>query len=106
MTAFSAAIDALFRDPNMGIDAVWRAGGCAAADGVAVRVIRAAPDEVSEFGGARLVRPAVRLDVRVSQVARPVPGDLVDIGTETLAVLSDGVADELGLVWRVGAVEQ
>ena len=47
MTAFATAIDALFADPNLGLDAVYRAGG--ADPGVPVRVIIRRPDRIGEY---------------------------------------------------------
>lgn len=45
MNAFAAAIDLLFEDPNMAVDALYRAGG--AGSGTPVRVIRKAPDQLA-----------------------------------------------------------
>jgi hypothetical protein len=69
MTAFGAAINTLFADPNLGSDAVYRAGG--GDPGVPVRVIVRRPDHVGEFGETRIVAGTVMIDVRVSEVATP-----------------------------------
>ncbi|WP_415914779.1 head-tail joining protein [Rhodopseudomonas palustris] len=45
MFAFTSAIDALFADPNIGEDTLWKAGGVGA--GVAVRIIRKSPDSMA-----------------------------------------------------------
>lgn len=58
-------MDALFADPNIGEDALWKAGGVGA--GVAVRIIRKSPDSMAEFGESRAVLPAVGIDIRRSQ---------------------------------------
>ena len=46
MSAFTSAVDMLFADPNIGEDALWKAGGIGA--GVAVRIIRKSPDRMAE----------------------------------------------------------
>ena len=48
MNAFTIAIDRIFADANMAVDAIWFAGGTG--PGVAVRVIRKSPDEITPFG--------------------------------------------------------
>lgn len=53
--AFASAIEARFADPNIGEDALWKAGGVGA--GVAVRIIRKSPDRMAEFGDSRSVLP-------------------------------------------------
>jgi hypothetical protein len=50
--AFASAIDALFADPNLGEDALWKAG-------VTVRIIRKSPERMTEFGESRAVLPTV-----------------------------------------------
>ena len=67
MDAFTSAIDALFADPNIGEDALWKAGGVGL--GVAVRIIRKSPDRMAEFGESRAVLPGIGLDIRRSQAA-------------------------------------
>ncbi|WP_420848242.1 head-tail joining protein [Prosthecomicrobium hirschii] len=53
-------MDALFADPNIGEDALWKAGGVGA--GVAVRIIGKSPDRMSEFGESRTCcRPSVSI---------------------------------------------
>ena len=51
MSAFAAAVGALFADPNIGRDAVYIADGGAP---VLVRVVARRNDAISEFGDARL----------------------------------------------------
>jgi hypothetical protein len=99
--AFAAAIDAIFRDGNIAEDALWRAGGLGS--GQAVRIVRKSPDEVVGFGASRAVIAAVLIDVRVSEVASPVPGDSVEIDGELFDILGTPVRDGLGLVWTCEA---
>jgi hypothetical protein len=102
--AFSAAIDAIFRDANVAEDALWRSGGTG--DGVSVRVVRKSPDEVVGFGASRAVMPTCVVGVRVSEVAAPESGDSVTIGETILDVIGSPRRDTLGLVWECEALER
>ncbi len=94
--AFVAAIDALFADPNIGEDALWKPGGVG--DGVPVRIIRKSPDRMVEFGQSRAVLPAVDIDIRRSQAATITEGDLIVIRAETFRIIGEPMGDALGLV--------
>ncbi len=101
--AFASAIDALFADPNIGEDALWKAGGVGA--GVAVRIIRKSPDRVAEFGDSRAVLPTVGIDIRRSQSATITEGDLIVIGAEAFKIIGEPMGDALGLVSAYEAVK-
>ncbi len=101
--AFASAIDALFADPNIGEDALWKAGGVGA--GVAVRIIRKSPDRMAEFGDSRAVLPTVGIDIRRSQAATITEGDLIMIGAATFKIISEPIGDALGLVSACEAVK-
>ena len=77
MDAFASVIDALFADPNIGEDALWKASGSGA--GVAVRIVFRTPDQAAGFGGGRFVATGRFVDVRVSEVASLQPGDTFEI---------------------------
>lgn len=94
MGAFASAIDALFADANIGVDALWKAGGA----GVAIRMIRKSPDRMADFGGSRAVLPTVGIDIRRSQAATVAEGDLIVIGVETFKIIGEPMGDALGLV--------
>lgn len=96
MTAFAAAIDTIFADPNIGEDALWLPGGVG--PGVAIRVIRKAPDRVVEFGDSRVVAGTVQLDARHSEAAVIAEGDRIAVGTETFEIVGEPIADALRLV--------
>ncbi|MDH4442133.1 MAG: hypothetical protein QE284_17325 [Rhizobium sp.] len=100
--AFALAIDALFADPNIGEDALWKAGGVGG--GVAVRIIRKSPDRLAEFGDSRAVLPTVGIDIRRSQAATITKGDLILIGAETFRIIGEPMDDALGLVSASEAV--
>lgn len=104
MTAFAAAVDAIFADPNMAADATWSYRGVDPP--VACRVILKSPDETTEFGGARIVSDSVIADVRVSDIADPQPGDVIVIGTETWRIQGKPRRDRERLVWTMELVPQ
>ena len=97
MSAFAAAISAIFRDRNMAHDALYRAGGGGA--GVPVRVIKRAPDRFANFGEGRFVAEAILIDVRISEVEQLERGDTFEIGAELFEVRSDPVRDSEQLIW-------
>lgn len=101
MTIFADVIDALFTDPALAEDAIWRVGG--AGTGITVRVIRKSPDEFVGFGSSRAILPSVIIAVRGSQVAAPASGDTVQIGTMMFDIIAQPRRDSLGLIWECEA---
>lgn len=101
MDAFTAAIDALFVDPNIARDALWRPGGIGA--GTVVRVVSKRPDQAANFGDSRVMLPTMLIDVRRSQIAAPASGDTVEIDAETFEIIATPVIDSLRLVWTCEA---
>lgn len=97
MTAFNAAIDVLFADANLAVDAVYCAGG--ADPGLPVRVIVRRPDRVGEFGETRIVAETLLIDVRVSEVAAPQAGDIVDVDGSFYVIQGEPSRDAERLVW-------
>jgi|APTNR8051073442_1049403.scaffolds.fasta_scaffold04218_6 hypothetical protein len=100
-TVFTAAIDALFADPNLGRDAVYRAGG--ADPGITVRVILRRPDRVGEFGETRIVAETVAIDVRVSEVATPAEGDTFEVDGTVYIIQGEPIRDAEQLVRTIEA---
>jgi hypothetical protein len=103
MTIFSAAIDAMFGDPNMSVAAEWRAGGIGAP--VSVRVIRTRPDVELGFADSRISTPSENIDVRVSQVAAARQGDTVAIDGDVFTITGAPQRDTERLVWRCEAAK-
>lgn len=99
MTAFAAAMDAIFADPNMAADAVYRVQGLP--PDVPCRVIRKAPDDLTDFGAARIRSETTQVDVRVSEVPTPAKGDRLTIGAEVFVVQGDPLQDRERLVWTL-----
>ncbi|HHN73161.1 MAG TPA: hypothetical protein ENK13_03635 [Thermopetrobacter sp.] len=101
MTAFAAAMDAIFADINMAVDATWYPAGGAP---VPVRVIRKAPDEVTSFGAAQILSETTLVDVRVSEMATPKPGDGISIGADNFAIQGEPKRDRDRLTWTLELV--
>ncbi len=103
MTAFTAAAAALFRDPNIAVDALYRPGGIGV--GVPVRVIRAAPDRLAQFGESRFVTDTVSLDIAVADAPDLVESDTVEINGTLYTIRGAPIRDADRLVWSVEAHE-
>jgi len=101
MTAFAVAMDALFADVNLGLDATWYPAGGAP---VPVRVIRKAPNEVTAFGSAQILSDTTLIDVRISEMANPKPGDGISIGTENFTIQGEPKRDRDRLLWSLELV--
>ncbi len=84
MNAFAAAMDRIFANTTMAVEAHWISTGTT--EEHAIRVIRRAPDEISSFGSARILSDTTMVDVRVSELANPRPDDLVIIGTDSFVI--------------------
>ena len=98
MTAFAGLVDRLFADPNLGRAAVYEPAG---GEPVAVRVIARRADAVTEFGGGRLWSETTRLDLRVSDVASPRPGDRIVVDGEAFIIQGEPVRDRERLLWTI-----
>lgn len=100
MTAFAAAARALFRDQNLTVPALYRAGGDPMTVGVAVRVIVSAPDAQVEFGAARLMSDTTVIEVPSQDVGTVSKGDTFDIGAVTHVVVAEPMRDVEQQSWR------
>ena len=101
MSIFAVAIDALFADPNLALDAVYRAGGADLA--VPVRVILRRPDRVGAFGDARIVAETTVFDVRVSDIGQPAAGDTIEWDGTVYRIEGAPLRDAERLVWTIEA---
>ncbi len=99
MNAFATAMDRIFADRNMAVDATWFAGGTG--PGIAIRVIRKSPDEVTPFGAGRILSETTMLEVRVVDMATPAAGDLIRIGSEDFLVQGEPKRDRERLIWML-----
>lgn len=84
MSTFALAVDAMFNDPNMAEDAIWRAGG--SGEGLPVRIRYRSPEAIVGLQGNQFDLIATLIEVRLSEVAEPAKGDIVDILDEEGAV--------------------
>jgi hypothetical protein len=97
-SAFASALDALFADAHLARDIVYTAEG---GSPTLVRAILRRPDDISSFGEARLWSETTRLDLRLSEVANPRPGDRIEIDGEGFLIQGEPVRDRERLVWTV-----
>ncbi|WBV43516.1 hypothetical protein [Pseudoroseomonas cervicalis] len=73
MSAFAAALGVLAANPNLGSDAVYRAGGTGPE--VVLRVLRSSPDRVADAFGTTLVQATDVLTVAVAALPAIAAGD-------------------------------
>lgn len=103
MPDFAADTAAIFADV-LGADARYTPTGGSA---TALRVVPSRPDEVTDFGGARIRSAAATFLVKVADVAAPADGDRLDLlasdGTvaESFRVQGKPVRGRNRLYWRV-----
>jgi hypothetical protein len=101
MTAFAAAIDALFADRNLGMNAIYRAGG--ADPGTTLRAIVRQPDRIGNFGETRIAAATLVIDVRVSEVVEPAEGDTIEMSGTVYVIQGAPLRDAERLVWTIEA---
>lgn len=100
MTAFSAGVAAMFRDPNLSRPAtVWSAAS--PAELVSTRAIRARPDENVAFGSSRAVARVQRIDLPVAGLPELREGDQIEIEGCMYVIIDAPRRDREHLVWQV-----
>ena len=98
MNAFAEALGVLFLDPNISVE-LWHRdseGQFTRARGILRR-----PDEITEFGSARLLSDTVRFDVLVAEIPAPRPQEQILIGEETFLIQGEPRRDRERLVWTI-----
>lgn len=98
MTVVAAAIETLFADPNLSVE-FWHRdmeGRFAQARGILRR-----PDEITEFGTARLMSETTRIDVRADDIPDPRPQEQILIGEETFLIQGEPRRDRERLIWTL-----
>lgn len=103
MSAFDAAMARIYANPALAVGAVWLPGGMS--PGRAIRIIRKAPDDLTDYGSARIWSETLRVDVRVAEVATPAPGDAFVIEGERFTVQGEPVRDRERLIWTLELVQ-
>lgn len=96
--AFRVALRTLLRDPNLGVDAEYRAGGAGPA--VAVRVIVSQPDEITTAFEAQHVRPTRVLTAAVADLPNLRAGDTFTLGADLLTAHAPQ-RDATGTTWTI-----
>ena len=98
MTAIAMALDALFADPNLTVE-IWHRD--IEGQFTRTRGILRRPDEITEFGAARLLSETTRIDVRVRDIPAPRPEEQILIGDETFLIQGAPRRDRERLVWTL-----
>jgi hypothetical protein len=99
MTVLKAAIDRIFTHPSIAIAALWISA--TTSEERPIRVIRRAPDRITEFGAGRFVSDTMMVDVRVYDLPDPRPGDLIVIGAESYTIQGEPLRDRERLIWSL-----
>lgn len=102
MNPFAGALDRLFTHPALAVPAVWISA--TTSEERPIRVIRKAPDQVTSFGAARLLSDTMSLDVRLSDLPEPRPGDLIVIGAESFLIEGEPIRDRERLLWTLAVI--
>jgi len=99
MNVFAAAVDRIYANPAMAVAALWISA--TTSEETPVRVINRAPDRITEFGAGRYVSDTMMVDVRVSDLPDPRPGDLIVMGVDSFTIQGEPTRDREQLVWSL-----
>lgn len=98
MGVFDDALAVLAADPNLGVEASYRAAGIGSP--VAIRVLRSSPDRVVDAFDTSVLRATDVLMVGIALLPAIEAGDTFTIGADVLTVDS-AERDAAGVAWRV-----
>ena len=98
MNALAEALGVLFLDANISVE-IWHRDG--EGQFTRARGILRRPDEITEFGLARLLSETTRIDVRVADIPDPHPQEQILIGEETFLIQGEPRRDRERLVWTI-----
>ena len=99
MTVFTAAMDRIYSNPSMAVAALWMSA--TTSEERTIRVIRRAPDRITEFGAGGFVSETMMIDVRLSDLPDPHPGDLIVIGADSFTIQGEPIRDRERLIWSL-----
>jgi hypothetical protein len=98
MSAFGDAMASLIADAQLGVDALYRAGGTGSP--VALRVLRASPDRMADAFGTEVISASDIVSLAIVTLPDITAGDTFSIGGEVLTV-RHAERDASGTAWRV-----
>ncbi|MFN6954749.1 MAG: hypothetical protein ACK4PG_08140 [Acetobacteraceae bacterium] len=98
MGVFDDALAVLAADPNLSVEATYRAADTGAP--VPLRILRSSPDRVVDAFDTAVLRATDLLTVAIAQLPAIEAGDTFTIGADVLSVDS-AERDAAGLAWRV-----
>ncbi|MFO0160101.1 MAG: hypothetical protein ACK530_03865 [Alphaproteobacteria bacterium] len=98
MSAFGDAMASLIADAQLGVDALYRAGGTGSP--VALRVLRSSPDRMADAFGTEMISASDILSLAIATLPDIASGDTFSIGGEVLTV-RHAERDATGTAWRV-----
>ena len=104
MNAFATAIDILFTDPNLGVDAIYHTGG--AGEAITLRAIIRQPDRIGNFGETRIATQTTLVDIRTSDIPAPAEGDTIEMGGTVYVIQGEPIRDAERLIWMIEARPQ
>jgi hypothetical protein len=104
VTVFTGAIDALFADPNLGADAIYRAGG--SGEAIMLRAIIRQPDRIGTFGETRIATETTLFDIHTSELAAPAEGDSIEMDGTIYVIQGEPIRDAEQLIWTIEARAQ
>lgn len=99
MSVFAAAMDRIFTHAAMAAPALWISA--TTSEERPIRIIARAPDRITEFGTGRFVSDTMVVDVRLSDLPAPRPGDLIIIGAESHVIQGEPLRDRERLIWTL-----
>ena len=92
-------MDRIYANPSMAAAAVWISA--TTSEERPIRVIRSAPDRITDFGAVRFVSDTMMMDVRISDLPEPRSGDLIIIGTDSYTIQGEPLRDRERLIWSL-----
>ena len=99
MNVFATAMDRIYANPSMAAAAVWISA--TTSEERPIRIIRRAPDLITDFGAGRFVSDTTMVDVRVSDLPDPRTGDLIVIGVDSFTIQGEPVRDRERMIWTL-----
>ncbi len=99
MSVFAAAMDRIFTHAAMAAPALWISA--TTSEERPIRIIRRAPDRVTDFGAGKFVSDTTVVDVRVADLPAPRPGDVIVIGADSHVIQGEPLRDREQLIWTL-----